>query len=203
TATVALRARGLTVDPGRLALVHSLRGAPHLHRVDDAAGLASVLRGLHVADFAPDQFGQFGQTMTDHGIDFGSALGQIAEAMREVYADGKPRTKGELSTALNDMVDSRLRPWCARCGVHHVQDVLFRYATLQAGLGIVVEPGGWRYQALPSDAASDAASPSDPASPSDTRSSSAARSPSEATPQSEALADSALSLTTLVRRFLR
>ncbi len=52
--------------------------------------------------------------------------------MTQVMADGRALTKGELSTAVSPMVDPRLAPLCPGCGVHHVQDALFRTATLQA-----------------------------------------------------------------------
>ncbi|MGH3786391.1 MAG: DNA glycosylase AlkZ-like family protein [Pseudonocardiaceae bacterium] len=54
-------------------------------------------------------------------------------------SDAEQRTKGELSGAVSPMVHRRLAPWCEGCGVHHVHDALFRYATLQAGLTIGIE----------------------------------------------------------------
>jgi len=152
TANIALRVRGATVDPERLALVHSVRAAPHLHRATDLASLAAALRLDEVSDLAKEHFGAFGQDMTDQHVSFAAAVDQVAEAMRTVSADGRPRTKGELSTALNELVDARLRPWCPRCAVHHVQDALFRYATLQAGLCISVRATGpFHYLPRPAD----------------------------------------------------
>jgi hypothetical protein len=146
TASVALRVRGASVDPERLALVHSLRAAPHLHRSEDLAWLAAALRVNEAGDLAKEHVGPFGQ-----GIDFPAAVDQVAEAMRAVIAGG-PLTKGELSTALIDLVDARLRPWCPGCAAHHVQDALFRYATLQAGLCISVRAAGpFHYLPWPAD----------------------------------------------------
>jgi hypothetical protein len=142
TATTALRVRGATVDPERVALVHSLRAAPHLHRAADVPCLAAALRPDDVRDLPKEHFGPFGQEMTSQHIGFGTAVDQVAQAMQAVSTDNRPRNKGELSTALNDLVDARLRPWCPGCGVHHVQDALFRYATLQAGLRIKVSATG-------------------------------------------------------------
>ncbi len=149
TASIALRVRGATVDPDRVALVHSLRAAPHLHRAADLPCLAAALRLDDVSDLAKEQFGAFGQDMH---IGFAAAVDQVAEAMQTVSADGRPRTKGELSTALIELVDARLRPWCPGCAAHHVQDALFRYATLQAGLYISVRASGpFRYLSRPAD----------------------------------------------------
>ncbi|MFF8846371.1 DNA glycosylase AlkZ-like family protein [Streptomyces sp. NPDC015127] len=142
TAAVALRARGERADPGHLALVHSMRAAAHLHRAEDLALLAAALRPDDARELARDHLGPFGEDLTAEHIGFAAAVDQVAEAMRAVTADRRARTKGELSTALNEVVDAQLRPWCQGCGVHHVQDTLFRYATLQAGLCIAVHTSG-------------------------------------------------------------
>ncbi|MBT2365900.1 winged helix DNA-binding domain-containing protein [Streptomyces sp. ISL-10] len=142
TADVALRARGQSVDPAHLALVHSMRAATHLHRAADLACLAAALRPDDARDLAKEQVGPFGQELSARHIAFGDAVDQVAEAMRAATADRRARTKGELSTALNEIVDAQLRPWCPGCAAHHVQDTLFRYATLQAGLCITVDAAG-------------------------------------------------------------
>ncbi|MGW0700218.1 winged helix DNA-binding domain-containing protein [Streptomyces sp. NPDC002867] len=142
TAALALQARGESPDAERLALVHSMRAATHVHRAEDLAGLAAALRPDDARDLAKEHLGPFGREPAAEDIGFGAAVGQVAEAMRSVTADRRARTKGELSTALSEVVDVRLRPWCQGCGVHHVQDTLFRYATLQAGLCIAVSTAG-------------------------------------------------------------
>jgi hypothetical protein len=158
TAGVALRVRGAKVDPARLVLLHSLRAAPHLHRAADLGVFAAALRTLRATDLAKEHFGTFGQELAGQRAGLTWAVGHVAGAMRQVCADGQPRTKGELSTALIELVDARLRPWCPGCAVHHVQDALFRYATLQARLAIAVHPTGFHYVPAP-----DAAPPPDPA----------------------------------------
>jgi hypothetical protein len=141
TAHVALRVRSTGADPTGLAVVHSVRAAPHLHPVDDLPLLAAALRIDDLRELARQHFGPF-----DPGMPFPAALDAVASGMRSVVADGQPRAKGELSTALNEVVDERLRPWCGTCEAHHVHDALFRYATLQAGLVIVPRDSGpFRY----------------------------------------------------------
>ncbi len=140
----ALPALTLRTGPERprsdLALVHGVRGALHLHRASDLA----VLRGaLHVADgrdWTPQTMATFGDELADAGLSFAAALDEVATAMATVMSDGAPRTKGELSGAVSPAVDPRLTPWCGGCGVAHVQDMLFRLATLQAGLTVRVDP---------------------------------------------------------------
>jgi Winged helix DNA-binding domain len=148
----ALPALMLRTGPDRsqdhLALVHGVRGALHLHRADDLA----LLRGaLHVADgrdWAKQAMATFGDELADARISFGAGLDEVAAAMAATMSDGRPRTKGELSGAVSAVVDPRLTPWCEGCGVAHVQDMLFRLATLQAGLTVQVEAASrFRYVA--------------------------------------------------------
>ncbi|TMQ89773.1 winged helix DNA-binding domain-containing protein, partial [Actinomadura soli] len=139
SATLALRLR--TSAPPPSVLVHSIRGAMHLHHAADLPRLAAALRIEDVRDLPPQSIGPFGAELAGHGIAFGSALDEIAAAMRAaVVPDGRSLTKGELSGTVSPEVDRRLTPWCEGCGAAHVHDQLFRHATLQAGLAIEVDP---------------------------------------------------------------
>ena len=141
TAGRALAARlpaGAEVDlPGSLALVHSMRGTMHLHRVADLRLLATALRPDDAADLLRQTHGTFFVEAAAAGVPVGVAFDEVADKMAGVMADGAPRSKGELSSALNEVVDERLRPWCAGCGAAHVHDGLFRLATLPAGLRLL------------------------------------------------------------------
>ena len=119
------------------AVVHSMRATMHLHRTADLGLYAAALRPGDAAEIAVPQQGLFFQELQAEGVTPGEALDQVAAAMREVMRDGVPRTKGELSGAVRPLVDTRLRPWCGGCGIDHVHDGLFRYATLPAGLAVV------------------------------------------------------------------
>jgi hypothetical protein len=141
SARPALRLRtGSNRPQDDLVLVHGVRGALHLHRAVDLP----LLRGaLHIADgrdWARQAMASFGDELADAGFPFGAAVDEVAAAMATTTADGAPRTKGELSGAVSALVDPRLVPWCGTCGVAHVQDTLFRLATLQAGLTVQVDP---------------------------------------------------------------
>ena len=118
TAGPALRARvrspgELALSPG-LALVHSLRGAMHVHRAADLPLLVAALR----PDAAEDR----------------GRLDRVATAMSDVMSDEATRTKGELSGEITKILPRPIRPYCAVCQVEHVDDGLFRMATLPAGL---------------------------------------------------------------------
>ncbi|SEE56934.1 DNA glycosylase AlkZ-like family protein [Jiangella alba] len=147
SARLALALRGASAAaPDRGVLVHSVRAAMHVHRSDDLGLLAAALRVDDGAELAKQAIGPFGAAL---GAGFGAAVDDVAAVMRHVMADGVARTKGELSGAVSPRVDRRLAPWCQGCGVHHVQDALFRYATLQAALVIDVEsPKVFRFRVL-------------------------------------------------------
>lgn len=136
TATLALQARGVETAAEDVVLVHGARGAAHMHRVEDRGLFAAALQIEDPQDLMPAQFGALVAELHGQELSFTWALDHVAEAMRAVTADVTPRTKGELSGALIDLVDARLRPWCEGCGAFHVHDALFRWATLQAGLVI-------------------------------------------------------------------
>jgi winged helix DNA-binding protein len=142
SALLALRLRTQTPPP--TVLVHSIRGAMHLHRPADLPRLAAALKFDDGRDLAKESIGPFGAELEAGGIAFGAALDEVAAAMRAA-ADRTP-TKGELSALVRPQVDPKLAPWCAGCGADHVQDQLFRLATLQAGLVIVLDPEGFRYR---------------------------------------------------------
>lgn len=128
TAPLAMALRHASGDR---VLVHSVRAATHLHRAADLGLLAAALRIDDGAELAKQAAGPVAASL---GPDFGAAVDQVAAVMRDVMGDGAARTKGELSGAVSPRIDRRLAPWCQGCGVHHVDDLLFRYATLQAGL---------------------------------------------------------------------
>ncbi|HEU0213076.1 MAG TPA: crosslink repair DNA glycosylase YcaQ family protein [Jiangellaceae bacterium] len=139
SARLALALRGRRIPARSSALVHSVRGAMHLHHADDLGRYAAAVRPDDGTEVSVQSFGPFGPELAADGISLGKAIDDVAAAMSTVMADGVPRTKGELSGAVTPLVDQRIAPWCDGCGVHHVYDALFRYATLQAELAIGVE----------------------------------------------------------------
>jgi hypothetical protein len=140
TARLALHARGLPSDG--LALVHSIRGTLHLHRVEDLGLLAAALRLRDADEAVPATHGRFFAGFTPDEL--AEAWSAMVGALRAAFTGGAPLTKGELSGAVTPAVDPRLAPWCATCAVHHPHDGLFRMATLQAGLRLA--PDGSVFQ---------------------------------------------------------
>uniref|UniRef100_UPI0031D33C17 DNA glycosylase AlkZ-like family protein n=1 Tax=Saccharothrix mutabilis TaxID=33921 RepID=UPI0031D33C17 len=116
-----------------LVRVLSLRGAPHLHRAADVPGLRRLLRPR-----TPKQLQAWCGGMPAPEL---SDVDLVVELMRREFP-GETATKGELSGAISRHLPERARPHCARCGVEHVIEGLFRLGTLLAG--IELEPRGAR-----------------------------------------------------------
>jgi hypothetical protein len=129
TAAAALCVRSAPRQVGPAAVtVDAVRGEPHVHRAADLGLLRAALRWDDVADL--DGLDQL------DGVDLGSAVDAVAEAMRAVCADGTPRQKDELRAAVTALLDDRFTPWCVTCRTRHVHNGVFGYATLPAGLRI-------------------------------------------------------------------
>jgi hypothetical protein len=123
--------------PGKpLALIWSLRGAPHIHRRSDLDRLAGALWPLSEAD-ATGRLNETGPSVARAGI---PALEQYAiavQAMRDVV--GKSMGKGAASAAVTQRIPRVMWRNCRVCQAHHISDSAMRPAALAAGLEM--EPG--------------------------------------------------------------
>jgi hypothetical protein len=123
-----------TVDAGDLVLAHVVRGAIHAIAPGDFAlyGRALIARG-------DDKLGvQLGQQVQREAAEKGfapsDALVEVAEAVKAALANGRKLDKNELHDELRQRVRRELLPWCRGCKSHHVAPMLWRYATVMAGV---------------------------------------------------------------------
>ena len=114
-----------------LALVWSLRGAPHHYRRADLRGVLDATSPYDDAD-ARKRTLDASRPLTAAGIGMLEAMGVVATTMREVVA--RPTPKGELSAALTERLDEPYLRWCNPCRATHVYEQTFRLASLPAGL---------------------------------------------------------------------
>jgi hypothetical protein len=123
--------------PGHpLALVWSLRGAPHVHRRTDLDALAAALYPLSEAD-ATGRLNETGPSVARAGI---AALEQYDTAVREMRAVVRaPTTKGAASTAVTQRIPRVMWRDCRPCKAQHISDSAMRPAALAAGLEL--QPG--------------------------------------------------------------
>ena len=155
-ASWALANRGVPVESpaelhatSELALVWSLRGAPHYYRRADLRGVLDATTAYSDAD-ARKRTLDASRPLTAAGIGMLEGLGVVAATMHEVV--DRPTPKGELSAALTARLPEPYLRWCNPCQATHVYEQTFRLAVLAAGLEL--EPGtsppvlhripGWR-----------------------------------------------------------
>jgi hypothetical protein len=128
----ALAVRGLDdADPAELALVWTLRGAPHLYRRADLPGVAAATAPFSDADAAKRVF-DAAKPLSAAGIPVLAALDTVADRMREIVT--APTVKGEMSRQLTERVEPPYLRYCVPCQATHVYEQPFRLAALRAGL---------------------------------------------------------------------
>lgn len=138
---LAARAEGLSrdayhhaVDAGDLVVAHVVRGAIHAVPPGDFAlyGRALIARD-------DDELGvQLGRQVQGLAVEKGfapsQALADVAEATKDALGEERALDKNELHEALRSRVSADVMPWCRGCQNHHVAPMLWRYATIKAGV---------------------------------------------------------------------
>ncbi|MFL5836301.1 MAG: DNA glycosylase AlkZ-like family protein [Solirubrobacteraceae bacterium] len=140
------RAEGVTrqgyeaaVDAGDLVVAHVVRGAIHAIAPHDHAlyGRALIARD---DDELGVQLGRQVQRMAaEHGFAPTAALDEVAGATTDALAKGRRLDKNALHEELRARVSAELMPWCKGCKSHHVAPMLWRYATVKAGVRLDAE----------------------------------------------------------------
>jgi hypothetical protein len=130
----ALALRGVdvaTLRPEDLALVWTLRGAPHLYRRTDLPAVARAVEPFSDADAGKRIF-DASKPLKAAGIGNLEALDTVAATMRSVVR--QPMVKGEVSSRLTDLMDEPYLRFCRPCNAIHLYEQPFRLVTLRAGL---------------------------------------------------------------------
>jgi len=139
SARVALAARlagdggGPMADPA-FVLLWSFRGAPHLHRAGDVAGLVSALWPAGDAD-AMARLAAERAPLKAAGVGGLAAFATAAEAMRAVVTG--PMTKGKVSAGVTARLPDEYSYRCRGCRATHVYAGLFQLVGLFAGVRLV------------------------------------------------------------------
>ena len=122
------------VDAGELVVAHVVRGAIHALAPGDFGLYGRALIASDERELA-SQLGRQVQRLTaENGIAASAALEEVAKATKEALAKGRALDKNELHEELRQRVGVDLMPWCRSCGSHHVAPMLWRYATVKAGV---------------------------------------------------------------------
>jgi hypothetical protein len=136
------------VDAGELVVAHVVRGAIHALAPGDLALYGRALIARDDGELAAQLGRQVQRLAAESGFAPSEALEEVATATRDALADGRTLDKNELHEELRARVRSELMPWCRSCQSHHVAPMLWRYATVKAGVRLdshrrytMAEPG--------------------------------------------------------------
>jgi hypothetical protein len=133
---VPVASPGALEQAGELALVWTLRGAPHYYRRDDLPDVLVATSPFDDADAARRVIGAAAPLAAD-GVTPRQGLAEVASALRTVVAE--PLVKGEVSGRLTALLPERHLRDCVPCGARHAWEIPFRLGALYAGLEL--EPG--------------------------------------------------------------
>jgi len=137
---LAARAEGVSregydraVDAGDLLLAHIVRGAIHALAPGDLALYGRALLASDDRELGVQLGQQVRRLAAEHGFAPTEALAEVAAATQDALANG-PLDKNGLHAVLRERVRIELMPWCRSCKSHHVAPMLWRFATVRAGV---------------------------------------------------------------------
>ena len=140
------RAQGVTrqgyeaaVDAGDLVVAHVVRGAIHALAPDDHALYGRALIARDDDELGVQLGRQVQRLAAEHRFAATAALDEVAGATTDALAKGRRLDKNALHEELRGRVSAELMPWCRGCKSHHVAPMLWRYATVKAGVRLDAE----------------------------------------------------------------
>src|SRR5215212_8406949 len=140
------RAEGVTrqgyeaaVDAGDLVVAHVVRGAIHALAPHDHALYGRALIARDDEELGAQLGRQVQRLAAEHGFAPTEALDEVAAATKDALAARGALGKNDLHEELRARVRGELMPWCKGCGSHHVAPMLWRYATVKAGVRLDAE----------------------------------------------------------------
>lgn len=143
---LAARAEGVSrdgyhaaVDAGDLVVAHVVRGAIHALAPGDLALYGRALIARDDGELAVQLGPQVQRLAAEKGFAPGEALEEVATATKDALARGRTLDKNELHEELRQRVNADLMPWCKGCASYHVAPMLWRFATVKAGVRLDAE----------------------------------------------------------------
>jgi hypothetical protein len=122
------------VDAGDVVVAHIVRGAIHALAPGDLSLYGRALIARDDGELAAQLGRQVQRLAAEKGFAPSEALEEVAAATEDALAKGRTLDKTELHEELRHRVGADLMPWCRGCQSHHVAPMLWRYATVKAGV---------------------------------------------------------------------
>ena len=115
-------------------MAHVVRGAIHALAPGDFALYGRALIARDDGELGAQLGRQVRGLAAEKGFAPTEALEEVSAATRDALKNGPALGKNELHEELRQRVRDELMPWCRGCGSHHVAPMLWRYATVAAGV---------------------------------------------------------------------
>jgi hypothetical protein len=131
---VSREAYAQAIEDGDLVVAHVIRGAIHALAPADFALYGRALLARDDDELAAQLGRQVQRLAAEKGFAPTAALAEVASATNEALAGGRRLDRNELHDELRARVSPELMPWCRGCKSHHVAPMLWRYATVKAGV---------------------------------------------------------------------
>jgi hypothetical protein len=122
------------VDAGDLVVAHIVRGAIHALAPDDFALYGRALIASDDDELGAQLGRQVQRLAAEKEFAPSAALEEVAAATEAALGNGRRLDKNALHEELRGRVHADLMPWCRGCQSHHVAPMLWRYATVKAGV---------------------------------------------------------------------
>lgn len=133
TEDVTREAYAAAVDAGDVVVAYVVRGAINAVAPADWALWGRALVARDDEELAVQLGRGFRVHATEHGWVPSEVLAEVAAATADALAGGG-LDKNALHQALRERLGPELLPWCPGCESHHVSPMLWRYATVAAGV---------------------------------------------------------------------
>jgi Winged helix DNA-binding domain len=138
---LAARAEGVTregyresVDAGDLVVAHVVRAAIHALAPGDLALYGRALIARDDDELGAQLGRQVQRLAAEKGFAPSEALDEVATATKDALANGRRLDRNVRHEELRERVRGDVMPWCQSCQSHHVAPMLWRYATVKAGV---------------------------------------------------------------------
>jgi hypothetical protein len=127
------------VDAGDLVVAHVARGAIHALAPEDLALYGRALLARDDNELGAQLGQQVQRLAAEKGFAPTDALEEVAAATKDALSRGRRLDKNALHEELRQRVNADLMPWCKGCGSYHVAPMLWRFATVKAGVRLDAE----------------------------------------------------------------
>jgi Winged helix DNA-binding domain len=122
------------VDRGHVVVAHAVRGAIHALAPGDFSLYGRALVANDDDELGAQLGRQVKRLAAEKRFAPTDALEEVTRATKDALKGRRKLDRTQLHEELRGRVGAHLMPWCRGCGSYHVAPMLWRYATVKAGV---------------------------------------------------------------------